>query len=178
MEQSADQKKLEKADAKLRLKQERKALKERDVQPSEYVSYEPLCHGRVFPNSCTPIHTHSHIHACTHIFIHAHSHTHTHTHMRERERERDYHTLYSLLTPFSTSFSPGPLGTGEGEGVEQHVIDTYICDYNFRTHTHSVICAGPTTNQASSRLASQAEASGGMLGDIKIENFDIAFGSK
>lgn len=52
----------------------------------------------------------------------------------------------------------------------------------YTNHVHmcaySVVCAGPTTNQAVSKHASRAEASGGIVGDIKIENFDIAFGNK
>ena len=42
----------------------------------------------------------------------------------------------------------------------------------------SVVLAGPTTNQASSKQGDRIEASGGVVGDIKIENFDIAYGSK
>ena len=38
--------------------------------------------------------------------------------------------------------------------------------------------SGPTTNQASSKQNSRVEASGGLVGDVKIENFDIAYGNK
>jgi hypothetical protein len=41
-----------------------------------------------------------------------------------------------------------------------------------------MVLAGPTTNQAASRQQSSQAAGGGVVGDIKIENFDIAFGSK
>lgn len=44
-------------------------------------------------------------------------------------------------------------------------------------HTRKVL-AGPTTNQAASKQQSSQAAVGGVVGDIKIENFDIAFGNK
>ena len=42
----------------------------------------------------------------------------------------------------------------------------------------SLVLAGPTTNQAASKQSGRLEALGGVVGDIKIENFDIAYGNK
>lgn len=45
-------------------------------------------------------------------------------------------------------------------------------------NVYRVVLSGPTTNQATSKQANRTEASGGVVGDIKIENFDIAYGNK
>ena len=40
------------------------------------------------------------------------------------------------------------------------------------------LLSGPTTNQAVSKQTNRAEASGGVVSNIRIENFDIAYGNK
>ena len=46
----------------------------------------------------------------------------------------------------------------------------------FYFHDYSLSLAGPTTNQALSKQSMKAESVGAANIDIKIENFDIAFG--
>ncbi len=41
-----------------------------------------------------------------------------------------------------------------------------------------LVLVAPTTNQAVTKQVARAEASGGVVGDIRIDNFDIAFGNK
>lgn len=56
--------------------------------------------------------------------------------------------------------------------------ETCFCVADPLPHYCRMVLTGPTTNQAASRQQSSQAAGGGVVGDIKIENFDIAFGNQ